>query len=126
MARASEAQWAKRVERFRDSGLSAKEFAAETGLNASTLSYWRWKLAAQATGKAKAARTAASTRPARARTAKPTKRAATPKFVEVPVAAVTTTPAALELWVGEVRVRVSQGFDEATLTRVVRAVEAAR
>ena len=44
MARASRADWAKRVERWKDSGLTAKEFAAETGLNASTLSYWKWRL----------------------------------------------------------------------------------
>ncbi len=37
--------WAKRVERWKDSGLSAKEYAAETGLNAHSLSWWRWRLA---------------------------------------------------------------------------------
>jgi transposase-like protein len=36
--------WLKRVERWKDSGLSAREFAAEVGINAQTLSYWRWKL----------------------------------------------------------------------------------
>ncbi len=30
-------QWAKRVERWKDSGLTAKEFAAETGINAQSL-----------------------------------------------------------------------------------------
>ena len=37
--------WAKRVERWRESGLSAKEFAAETGVNHHSLGKWRWKLA---------------------------------------------------------------------------------
>ena len=36
--------WSKRVERWKDSGLSAREFAAEMGINPQTLSYWRWKL----------------------------------------------------------------------------------
>ena len=44
MAKADQAEWAKRIERWRDSGLSAKEFAAETGLKPSTLSYWKWRL----------------------------------------------------------------------------------
>ncbi len=37
-------EWQKRVERWSDSGLSAKQFAAETGINAGTLQYWRYKL----------------------------------------------------------------------------------
>lgn len=37
-------QWAKRVERWKDSGLSAKAFAAELGINARSLSWWRWQL----------------------------------------------------------------------------------
>lgn len=47
MAKVDRAEWQKRVERWRDSGLSAKEFAAETGLKASTLSYWKWRLGAE-------------------------------------------------------------------------------
>jgi hypothetical protein len=43
-ARASRDEWRKRVERWKDSGLTAKEFAAETGLNAGTLQFWRYKL----------------------------------------------------------------------------------
>ncbi len=36
--------WAKRVERLADSGLTAKEFAAEIGVNANTLAGWKWRL----------------------------------------------------------------------------------
>ncbi len=36
--------WAKRVERWRESGLTAKEYAAEVGLNANTLAHWGWRL----------------------------------------------------------------------------------
>ena len=42
--RASREVWAKRVERWKDSGLSAKEFAAELDVSAKTLTFWRWKL----------------------------------------------------------------------------------
>jgi hypothetical protein len=37
-------EWRKRVERWRDSGLTAAEFAAETGINAGTLQFWQYKL----------------------------------------------------------------------------------
>lgn len=42
--RASREEWRRRVERWKDSGLTAKEFAAETGINAGTLQFWRYKL----------------------------------------------------------------------------------
>jgi transposase-like protein len=44
MARENREVWAKRVERWRDSGLTLKEFAAEVGVNANTLAGWRWRL----------------------------------------------------------------------------------
>jgi hypothetical protein len=47
MRRDARELWSKRVERWKDSGLTAKEFAAETGINANTLSHWGWKLAAR-------------------------------------------------------------------------------
>lgn len=42
--RASREEWQKRVDRWKESGLTAKEFAAETGFNAGTLQFWRYKL----------------------------------------------------------------------------------
>src|SRR5262245_17895954 len=44
MARDGHEVWAKRVERWRESGLTAKEFAAELGVNANTLAHWGWRL----------------------------------------------------------------------------------
>lgn len=111
MSRTSRAEWAKRVQRWRDSGLTAKEFAAETGVNASTLSYWSWRL-----------------RPAGRRRPPARSSASSARFVELsasPLAA--TVPATLELLLGEsVRIRVPSGFDEETLARVVRAVGSLR
>jgi orotate phosphoribosyltransferase-like protein len=37
MARTTPTEWAKRVERWRDSGLAAKEFASEINVSAGTL-----------------------------------------------------------------------------------------
>ena len=36
--------WAKRIARWRDSGLTANEFASEIGVNANTLKHWSWQL----------------------------------------------------------------------------------
>jgi hypothetical protein len=52
--RESREVWAKRVERWKDSDLSANEFAAEVGVNPRTLVWWRTELkrsAARAAGK---------------------------------------------------------------------------
>lgn|SRR5262245_37792040 len=43
-ARVDRDEWRRRVERWKDSGLTAKEFAAEMGLNAGTLQFWQYKL----------------------------------------------------------------------------------
>jgi transposase len=48
MAQDSRSLWAKRVERWKVSGLTAKEFAAETGINPNTLSHWSWRLSREA------------------------------------------------------------------------------
>ena len=107
MSRTSQTEWAKRVERWRDSGLTAKEFAAETGVNASTLAYWSWRLRAS-----RSKRPTSRPSPSRSR------------FVELtPSSVSTTSPVMLELVLGEgVRIRIPSGFDEETLARVVRAV----
>ena len=47
MARPDRATWAKRVERWKDSGLSAAKFAAELGISPNSLSWWRWQLGKQ-------------------------------------------------------------------------------
>jgi transposase len=130
MERPSVQQRAKWVERWKDSGLTAKEFAAEAGLTASGLYYWRRQLsAAESKGSDtlhKTAEQSAQSQPPRSE--KSGKRSATPfpHFVELPMAAMASAPAMLELLLGDVRVRVPSGFDEETLTRVVRALGVAR
>ena len=47
MGRESCEVWTKRVERWRDSGLSATEFAAEIGVNANSLRHWGWRVNAE-------------------------------------------------------------------------------
>jgi len=40
----SREEWAKRVARWKDSGLTAKEFATELGINPRSLTFWKWQL----------------------------------------------------------------------------------
>ena len=47
-------EWAKRVGRWRDSGLTTAEFATELGISPKTLTNWAWKLEREATGKRRA------------------------------------------------------------------------
>ena len=49
--RVSRDEWAKRVERWRDSGLTTAEFAAELGINPHSVTYWAWALKREAGGK---------------------------------------------------------------------------
>ncbi len=110
MAREGREVWAKRIERWRDSGLTAKEFAAETGVNAKTLAYWRWQLA----GGARRAREKAP---------------ATVRFVELATAATAPAEAAAGfevVLVGGRVVRVPPRFDGAELSRLVQVLEGAR
>jgi len=93
------------VERWGESGLPAAEFAAEIGVNARTLTYWKWKL-----GRSE-------------------QRAAVPKveFVEVvPPASLDGAPHdVLEVMLdGGVVIRVPARFDADTLRRVVAALGA--
>jgi len=48
MEREGQEVWAKRVARWRDSELTANEFAREIGVNANTFKHWAWKLGAAA------------------------------------------------------------------------------
>jgi hypothetical protein len=49
-SRVTREEWAKRVERWRDSELWAAEFAAGLGINARTLVYWKYILGKEARG----------------------------------------------------------------------------
>jgi hypothetical protein len=104
--RASRDEWAKRVERWKDSGLTAEQFASELGINANTLKFWSYKV-----GKTAAA-------PARARKASP----APSSLVEVTPAVVTESRFELEL-VGGRRVSIPAGFDPTALERLLSVLE---
>lgn len=103
-------EWAKRVERWQDSGLTAAEFAAEAGINPRTLTYWKWKLGKERGGRGRR------------------KRSAEPKVEFVEVASLAgAVPAPIELVVdGRYVVRVSSGADVELLSRVLEVLEQRR
>lgn len=113
MAMAAE-QWARRVRRLEESGLSLRRLAEREGLKAGLLSFWKWKL-----------------RHARGRK----REAAVPpvEFIELrtepapvaPAPVAVAQPFEVELRSGR-RVRVAAGFDAAELARLVVVLEEAR
>jgi transposase len=95
--------WAERIARWRESGLSTREFAARENLKSSTLGYWKWKLDCEARA-----------------------RAGSVKFVEVigVAAAGSETAAPFELvCAGGRLVRVPASFDAGALGRLLDVVE---
>jgi hypothetical protein len=114
MARESREVWVKRVERWRESGLRANEFAAELGVSAATLAQWKYRLAAEARSAAPSPAT--------------TERVA---FVEVSATAEPTVPAkaaaesTFEIVLPRgITVRVPSGFDASALRRLLDAMTA--
>ena len=62
MGRASREVWIKRIECWRESGLGAKEFAQQVGVEVDRLRHWKWRLAKE--NRATNAASADSTPPA--------------------------------------------------------------
>ena len=122
MSKTGRDEWSKRVQRWVESGLTAKEFAAETGLKASTLSYWKWRLGSEQQAESSASTAAKSRTPQRSDRS----RASRPTFVEYSPASA-SGGAPLELVLHEsMTVRIPVGFDEGTLSRVLRLVGVSR
>ena len=115
-------EWAKRVARWRDSGLTTAEFATELGINPKTLTYWAWTLKREANGKK---RVWPSKKPTAAR---PTVRAgatttkAAPPFVELPRQGST---ARFELEVRGRRLHIPSAFDVQQLRTLLEILETA-
>ena len=116
----TESKWAARVASWRESGQSAAEFAAGRGYAASTLRWWAYRLAAQASvpreqpaGVAEVATTTPKVAIVRV------SRAPKDKRVERLVA---TSVVELET----IRVRVEPGVDESALRSVIAALRGGR
>ncbi len=108
--RTSAEEWEKRLERWRESGLSAEQFAAELGVNVGTLRFWRYKL-----NKVKRERTRAE-QPSRKMGA-----LTAPPLVEVR-SDVADGRFELELGNGR-RIRVPESFDPKALERLLAVLD---
>lgn len=109
MGRATRAEWAAQLAA---SGLSAARFAAEHGINAKTLAWWRAELTRSVSDQP---RRELATRETASR------RAAPLRFIELPE--VGDADAIEVVLPSRVVVRVRAGFDSATLERVLDALE---
>jgi hypothetical protein len=108
--RTSAEEWQKRIERWRESGLTADQFAAELGINAGSLRFWSYKL-----NKAKRAAAGVVATPRKRRAV------AAAAFVEVRSAA-SHSSFELELGNGR-RLRVPSGFEPEALERLLGLLE---
>jgi transposase-like protein len=116
--RGNREEWAKRVERWRDSGLTTAEFASELGVNPRTLTYWKWLLGKEGRGEKRVwpkRRLEAPSRP-------PQIAAPTPGLIEIEVGSIDMR-FELELRGGQ-RLRVPPGFDPVVLSRLLDVLEA--
>ena len=115
MERATREVWAKRVERWQDSGLTAKEFAAELDVSPNSLTFWKWKLRQPADSARRVRKRAVVKCPD-----------ASPSFLQLVPTKQSQAPAVhLEVVLASgAIVRVPPDFDEPTLLRLVRALGA--
>ncbi len=120
MGRESRGIWTKRVERWRDSGQSLKEFASELGVNVSTLAGWHYRLRAEERPGTTAERAGAS----RVRPAAASDGPTTVEFVEVKRTPPAEQPFELVAASGWT-VRVPTQFDDDVLRRLLALVERA-
>ena len=123
-ARVSREEWAKRVERWRDSGLTSKEFAAELGISAATLTYWKWRLGKDAREAAGEAPKTKASKP-RPKQARPQPEAAPESDVSsLVVVQAPASDARLEVELADgKRLRVPSSFNTEALRRIVAALE---
>ena len=108
MAETGRARWMERVEQWKQSGLTAREYAAQAGLNAGTLSYWKWRLSRDA-------------RREKPSPASRKRQGRTPKFVELTPVSVVDERIEIELSNGH-RLRVPARLDAQALSRLVEIV----
>jgi transposase-like protein len=112
--RTTRAEWAKRVERWADSGLTSKEFAAELGINPRSLVFWKWQL--KRDGQVGSL--------AREQTRKVPRRRSVAKLPLVELRpSLSETRIELELGAGR-RLKIPAGFDVESLRRLLSVLEA--
>jgi hypothetical protein len=113
MERADRETWAKRVERWKDSGLSAKEFAVELGVSPKSLAWWKWQLTKEDA-------------PTRRRVRRARTKAAISPLTFVEMSASPTRESLEVVLASGARIRVPVDFDPAALGRLVDVLDKRR
>ncbi len=105
-------EWARRVRRWRRSGLTARDFADSIGVNRNTLTYWAWRLEGGRSGgdDGQCRQELPST---------------TEAFVELITEGIADGRFELEL-AGNRRLRIPPGFEPGALERLLAVLEARR
>ena len=122
MKRSTREEWAARVAKWKESGLSAPAFAAQIGVRPKTLTWWKANLVRLATAAAPPKRALARPREAPNGSASPSVKSF--EFVEM-TAAMESEPLEVVLPTS-VRIRVRRGFDSQTLARLLDLLESRR
>ena len=104
-------EWRKRIERWRENGLSAEAFAAELGTKPATLKFWKYRLEQEALGKA-----APKAKSPRKESIKAS------SLVEVRTSAGVTSSFVLDLG-GSRCLQIPPSFDEKALERLLVVLE---
>ena len=104
-------EWRKRIERWRESGLSAEAFAAELGSKPATLKFWKYRIDQETRGAA-----GSRGKSARKTVLKPS------SLVEVRSTVSSTSSFVLELTASR-RLQIPAAFDEHALERLLTVLE---
>lgn len=122
--RSTREEWRARIAACERSGLTQREFAARNGLNAGTLSWWKWRLRADGELGDAAEVVRSKTTPRRMAAADDDGGTEVLEFVELaPVESREESDHRLVVVVGGASVLVPSGFDATTLRRVLDVLE---
>jgi len=110
---ATRQEWTARIQQWRRSGQTARDFARAHGFNHNTLMHWSWRLAAQSQ-----ADTPQRAQPQR-------RRSAQPAFVEILTQPVAEGCFELELAGGK-RLRIPPRFEARSLASILQVLEQQR
>lgn len=121
----TEATWAERVHRWRESGRSADQFAQGQGFEASTLRYWASRLRTKAASAAAGAESRGSAMGMPSVGVVRVRRAWTGTSTPTSPVVPTSRGATVVIAIGAARIEVLPGFDPALLAQVVIALKQA-
>jgi hypothetical protein len=118
--------WARRVQAWQDSDLTCPEFSAKIGVNARTLTYWKWRLGREAGERKTGGKARKSAKPVGkpdkkvAKKRQPSPRAPTQQAPWVEVAAVPAGEPRVEVDLASgVTLKVPAGFDMEAVGQLV-------